>query len=228
VRLDPVGCLRASWELAKPRYWLLLGVTVVGMLIGSMAPLGILMGPMMCGVYLCYLRLLRGEPTEFSHLFKGFDYFVQSLIATLVLVGISLVILVPFYVALFAVLFGTAALGRDGPAAGLLLMVPMLVLMLVVLGMSLLVGLLFAFAYPLIVDRGLSGVEALKTSARAVWANLGGVLGLLLLCALLGLCGLCACYVGTFFVMPITFGALTVAYRRIFPETETPASPAPA
>ena len=50
------------------------------MLIGGAVPV-VLIGPMMCGLYLCLFAKMRGEPVEFGMLFKGFDYFVQGLVA---------------------------------------------------------------------------------------------------------------------------------------------------
>jgi len=89
---------------------------------------------------------------------------------------------------------------------------------LVMMVVSLAIHLLFVFAYPLIVDRKLSGWDAIKLSARASMKNFGGMLGLILLNFLLGLLGVLACYVGVFFVMPISFAGYAAAYRRIFPD----------
>ena len=57
--------------MVRPQYWLMVAVVLVGILIGSFAPMGILLGPMMCGIYLCLLGLMRGERIEFGLLFKG-------------------------------------------------------------------------------------------------------------------------------------------------------------
>src|SRR5437870_10967981 len=76
----PVECLKAGWAAIKDRYWLFLGVTLIAMLIGGAVPV-VLIGPMMCGLYLCLLAKMRGEPIEFGLLFKGFDYFVPALVA---------------------------------------------------------------------------------------------------------------------------------------------------
>ena len=46
----PMKCLEAGFALVKDQYWLLTGVTAVGMLLASLAPLGILQGPMFCGI----------------------------------------------------------------------------------------------------------------------------------------------------------------------------------
>ena len=46
---------------------------------------------------------------------------------------------------------------------------------------SLAVHSLFLFTYPLIADRNLSGLDAIKLSYRAALQNLSGIIGLLLL-----------------------------------------------
>jgi len=74
------------------------------------------------------------------------------------------------------------------------------------------------FGFPLIADRKLSGVDAVKLSIKAGKANFSGILLLLLLNAALGLVGVLACYVGVFFLMPISMASYAVAYRKVFPE----------
>jgi uncharacterized membrane protein len=91
--------------------------------------------------------------------------------------------------------------------------------MLLLLVVALAVGLFFVFAYPLVVDRKLSGLDACRASARAVRGNLGGMLGLVLLNFALGLVGVLLCYIGALLVMPVGMAANAVAYRRVFGET---------
>jgi hypothetical protein len=50
-----------------------------------------------------------------------------------------------------------------------------------------------------------------------VWANFWGVLGLVVLNNLLSILGVMACYVGAFFIMPVHFATIVVAYRQVFP-----------
>jgi hypothetical protein len=207
-------------ELVKEQYWLFVGVCALGIIIGSVVPLGILMGPMMCGIYLCYFHRLRGGKVTFDLLFKGFDYFLESLIATLILVGVTMAIIVPLYILFFVGFVGLTAFAGHGNeeemVAGFLGMFA--VLYFVILLLSLVVGTLFAFVYPLIVDRGLKAVPAIATSFRAVLANLWGMLGLVFLNTLIGLLASCCCYLPVFLVLPITFGAMTLAYRKVFPD----------
>ena len=80
----PVECIKAGFASIKDDYWLFLGLSIVAILIGSVGPMGILLGPMMCGLHMCLLRRQRGEKVGFDVLFKGFDFFGPSLIATLI------------------------------------------------------------------------------------------------------------------------------------------------
>ncbi len=216
--VEPVECLKAGWALAKSQYWLLFGISAVGILIASVVPLGILMGPMMCGIYLAYFQLFRGQPIEFGTLFKGFDYFGQSLIATLIHVLPILLVFIPGYI-IFSVSFFLLIQSQGNnpdPAVtmtflgiGGLFWLAMIIFIMVV-------SVLFTFAYPLIVDRGLSGFDAVKLSVKAARANFWRLLGLFLLNGILGLLGMLLCYVGVLFVLPISFGALAIAYENVF------------
>jgi uncharacterized membrane protein len=216
--VEPVECIKAGWNLIRSQYWLFVGRSVVGILVGSVVPLGILMGPMMCGIYLTLFQIRRGQPVEFGTLFKGFDYFGDSLIATLLHLVPVLVIFIPSYIIFYIGLF--LVMPHDGgePELGTMLgffglfavfWIVMVVIMIVI-------SVAFTFAYPLIVDRRLSGLNAVKLSIRAAMANFWRVLGLLLLNGLLGFAGVLLCYVGLFLVLPITFAAIATAYEQVF------------
>jgi uncharacterized membrane protein len=180
----------------------------------------VLFGPMMCGVYLCLLRKLRGQPAEFAMLFKGFDYFVPGLVAAAIQFIPMFVILLPFYVVMFVVMMTSAPSGRVTPdeASAYFMTIVLLYLafMVVVLIVSFAVMIFFLFPYAHIVDRKMAGLDAVKASVKAGAANFGGILGLLMLNFLLILAGVLVCYVGAFFTMPISFASYATAYRKIF------------
>jgi hypothetical protein len=217
--VEPIECIKGGWNLIKSQYWLFVGITIVGVIIGSVVPLGILMGPMMCGIYLALFQTRRGQPIEFGILFKGFDYFGDSVVAALLHMIPIVVILVPsyilFYVGMFAVL---AQQGGGEPNPGVLLgfFGFFAVFWLVMMVLLILVSVAFTFAYPLIVDRRLSGLDAVKLSIRAALANFWRLLGLLLLTGLMTFVGLLFCYVGAVFVIPISFAAIATAYEQVF------------
>ncbi len=215
--IRPMLCLREAWQLARDRYGLFLGITIVGLLIAGAVPFGILLGPMMCGLAKCFLAKRRGETVKFDLLFKGFDHFSESLIASMLIFGASLLVILPvMLLVMFGGVFATfSAANRATPGIVAALVLAGLGLLLVVL-LSLFIGALFAFTFPLIADRGLKGTEALKLGAKAALANLGGLLGLGVLTFLLSCAGLCCCYVGVFLVAPFTMGAQFIAYEQVF------------
>jgi uncharacterized membrane protein len=223
--ISPVECLKEGWQLIKDRYWLFLGITLVAMLVGGAVPV-VLIGPMMCGLYMCLFAKMRGEPVEFGMLFKGFDYFMQGLVAAaiqtlpvILIMAVGQVIFVAFTLIIMPT--------QRGDAMPPVFWVGLVLFVLLAMIVSLAIHSLFLFAYPLIVDRNLSGLEAIKLSYRAALQNLSGIIGLILLISGLGILGLLACYVGAFLVMPISFASYAVAYRRVFPETGSFSGSAP-
>ena len=231
--IAPVECFKEGWALIKDQYWLFLGIVIVGMLLGGVVPI-VLLGPMMVGIYLCFFRRMRGEPVEFGNLFKGFDYFAQGLIAALIQVIPIVVVMIPMYIIWFA--FIMTSMPRAGERMGqaeaqafvFTFLGFELVFLVIIIAVGILTNIFFLFSFPLIADRNLSGVDAVKLSIKAGKANFGGILLLLLMNAGLGLLGVLACYVGVFFFMPVSLAATAVAYRRVFPEiTSGFASPPP-
>ena len=177
--IRPWNCVEEAWRLVKDQYWLFFGVVLVGALIGGAVPV-VLLGPMMCGIYLCYIQRHHNKPVEFGLLFKGFDFFVESLLATLIMVGVALVVIIPAYlifgIAIVGLMAGTQ--GEPPPAAvfGLFFMLYVVIIVLMIV-----VTLPFIFVFPLIADRGLKAVPAVKASCRGVLANAFGILGMMLL-----------------------------------------------
>lgn len=221
--IRPMDCLAESWELMAGQYWLYLGICLVGLLIQALVPFNLLTGPMVCGIFLAWFTLAEGKPIQFELLFRGFDVFGPSLVASLIFLAVTLVVLLPCYVLLFIGMFAGAAAGQDNPEiAGWAVLMAVLVFLLVVLTLMTVLMTFFIWVYPLIVDRRLGAIDALKTSARAAWANIWGVLGLLGVISVVTTIAGLLCFVPVFFVTPWCFGAVGVAYRRVFPRIPDP------
>ena len=216
--VDPVECIKGGWDIVKNQYWLFVGMTLVGLLIGSAVPLGILLGPMMCGLYLTLFKVRRGEPVEFGTLFKGFDYFGPSVIATLLhIVPIIAIVLPAYFLFYISIFVSVAAQGDDpNPAAFIGIMAMFGVFWLVVMVIVIVISVGFTFAYPLIVDRKLQGFDAVKLSFRAAMANFWRLLIMMLLTSLMSIAGVLACYIGMFFVFPIVYATIAKAYEQVF------------
>ncbi len=229
--IRPIQCLSDACEMLKGQYGAFLGVLIIGlllMIVGACIPL---VPPMICGVYLCLFAIMHRQPFNSSTLFKGFDFFGQSFLA-------SLVMTIPIFVLLIVMQLGFGGLSvvietlkvEKNPKPEDVLpilfglfgfLVGMYVLIVAV---ALVLGTLMAFVYPLIVDRKLGAIDAIKLSAidaiklsfRAVMANFFGVVGLMLLGQLLMFAGVMLFYVGALFVAPVVFAAWAIAYRRVF------------
>jgi len=217
--VEPVACIKGGWELIKNQYWLFVGMTLVAVLIGSAVPI-ILIGPMMCGLNLAFFKTRRGEPVEFGTLFKGFDYFGQSLIAALLHALPIIVVVVPAYIFFYiSMIVSIAAQGNSSepnPAPFIGVMAVFGLFWLVVMIVIIVISIGFIFAYPLIVDRKLKAIDAIKLSFRAGLANFWRLLGMMLLTGLMTIVGMLACYVGAFLVMPLSYAAIAKAYEQVF------------
>lgn len=223
--IRPVECFREGWELIKDQYWLIFAITFVGMLIGGIIPFGIAIGAMFCGIYYCLFQKMSGRRVEFEGLFKGFNYFLPGLVASLVIIVPAVISVVFIYGSMIAIFVAsTDSRGRLDESIIWTLVGTMFLEMLVVWLVLGCLHVFLIFAYPLIVERNMKGWDAFRLSARAAWANLGGAVGLIAVEFVLGFLA----YVLTFFifglgiylVMPIMFAGVLVAYRKVFPPVQ--------
>lgn len=223
--IRPMQCMREGWQLIKEQYWLFVGILFVGGLIAGLGPMGILLGPMMCGFFICMFRRESGQDADFNMLFKGFDYFLPGLVPSLLMTIPVFVMIMGALVVYFVLLFGAAA-GQmqqqqaGGPPDPFFVLGPMAIyftMLIVIILISQVINAFFIFAFPLIAERRMSGWDAVKLSFRAVLGNLGGVIGLFLLLLLLKLASLMLCFIGEILEAPLQLAMLAVAYRQVFP-----------
>jgi capsular polysaccharide biosynthesis protein len=105
--LDIGSCLRRGWALVKSDFWPLVGVTAlilallaavssfgevsrsVGNVHFNTSVLGFLLGgPLMGGLYLYYLKKIRGEPVRVETAFSGFSHSLLHLILASFVTGV--------------------------------------------------------------------------------------------------------------------------------------------
>jgi uncharacterized membrane protein len=212
VKIGPVGCYLEGKEFLGAEYGLFLGICLVGLLIGGLVPV-VLYGPAFCGMALCFLARARGGQASFELLFKGFDYFVPSLIATLIYLGIAFVLIIPLMLLVFVLM---AMMGSQEPV---LMIVAGFMLAFVYLGWILIIAvasILFMFAILLIVDRKLEGPAAMRVALEGVTTNFWGVLACATVGQIIILVGMMMCIVPGILMVPIVFAGHFVVYRKIF------------
>lgn len=180
-------------------------------------------GMFACGIYAALARKADTGTANFGDLAKGFEKFMPCLIAGIITSIIQFVIAVVMLLGGAAVgisAFGLGSLiGSDGQMnqgflGGFFIMI--LLFAAVYLIISLIIGALSMFVYPLISDRNLSGVEAFLLSVKSGFSNLVGLVLLLILTGLMVFAGALVCLIGALFVAPIMYAAWFVAYRDVF------------
>ena len=212
-KIRPIECYKEAWKLIKGQFWLLFAIVLVGVMIGG-ATMYILFGAMLCGIFYCFLQVIDGGQTSFESLFKGFKFILPGLVVTAVIVVPMFVMFGAMYVPMILLFVNNP---NPRPEELMSVMFGMFAVEIVVCILMVCVHTLLMFSYPLIVERNLSGWQAIKLSARAVWRNLSGVAGLLGVGFVVAIIGYLMFCIGVYFTIPIIFAANAVAYRKVFP-----------
>ena len=217
IKVDIGPCITRAWEAVKANFWLAVGTSFLillcmgasGMipLIGTCLGL-IFSGPLMGGLYLFLLKLVRGEPAAVGDGFAGFSKLFVPFMAVYLLM--CLCVYAPFipcaayyFIALrhagsppFDAIFAVLAFAGV-VAAGFL-------------------GVAFSMALPLAGDLELGPMDALRVSWRVVTRKWFSFFGLALACGLVALVGFLALCVGLLVAAPVVYAAWIWAYEDIF------------
>ncbi len=222
-------CVSNGWALVTGKFGLYIGVGFVTLLlIGCIPVVGtLLFGPVLGGFYYIVLRDMRGEPVDFGMMFKGFEKFVPLMVAGLVQAAPSLVASVAQYtVDLRRILGGGGAADANfyqstgDIMAGISGVILIFVIVLSLIGIVWSVAL--QFAVPLILEHNLGVVDALITSFKAAFSNVGGLIVLIILEILVAILGIIALCFGIFIAIPVIYAANVFAYRQVFPYFDRP------
>lgn len=182
-------------------------------------------GALFCGIYAALSRQASSGTAEIGDMFAGFQKVMPCLIVAVVVSVVQFIINIAMLLVGAAAgvsLVGTSLLTGDGqlnPAifGGLFLVIFAFAIVYIVI--NVIISALTAFVYPLIGVRDLSGGEALLLSIKSGFANIGGLILLLILMGLIGFGGALVCCVGFFFVAPILSAALFSAFQSVFGST---------
>ena len=222
-------CISDGIALIQPNYWLFLGMTVLGLIIGGCIPCVsiFLAGPVMVGIYYALFAQMRGQPVEFGMMFKGFEKFVPAMVVGIIgalpeVAGEGLRTIANFTDLALNGITPPESVAQSSPNLAFSGGIIGLIIILFIVGMifTFVWKVTFTFALPLLADRDLEIGEALKLSARAGWANWSGLLVLFMFQVLVGLAGVLLLCIGVFFVIPIIQASSAAAYRQVFPDIQ--------
>jgi len=213
--VDIGDTLSRSWALLKANYGLCIGATFLVLLCNQAAgfiPIAgvfvslILQGPLMGGLNLFYIKLIRGETPTVGDAFTGFGKNFWRLCGTMLLMMLLL------YVWFIPV--GVAVGLMDHNSSAFWILVSVLGVAGVVVAAYLAIS--FAFALALSADLELGPWDSLRVSRRVVSKRWFSIFGLFLVAGLLSMLGVVACIIGVLFTMPILYAVTMQAYEDIF------------
>lgn len=206
-------------------------VRIVSYVAGQVVPLAnvaielLVTFPLEAGLTVVCLAQLKGQSWNFGDFFAGFRWWPSLVLVNLMALVMSFLIMLPTVVAIVLALL--VHLNKPRGEASFL---PILA----ALGVGLVNGLVlaylglraFLFAVPLILDRGVGPVEALRGSWAITRGHFWGLFGACILLAIINLAGLSACGVGMLLSVPFTFLTWTAGYLSI--AGSQPPLPSPA
>jgi uncharacterized membrane protein len=184
--------IETGFKLYKDNFGTLVLSSILAVVISTVT-IGILAGPMITGLALVILELRdKKEPKpEAGRIFKGFDYFLNSLLFVIVW-GI-------------AILIGSLILG----------FIP-LIGQLASLFYVYAVQAFLMFGIFLIIDRHMDFQAASKKSINTVKTNFWPFFGISTVAGIIGSIGAVAFGIGIVFTIPIQGCILAVAYREVY------------
>lgn len=217
--VSPMECVQEGWTLISKDLLLYIGLGLVLLFGSGIVPI-LLQGPLTCGLFMCLSASARGEKPTFELMFKGFDKFVPSLIVALFQLIAVLVAMIPTFLLMFGAMLTAAATSSQGEAPGPLFFFGILGSYGLMFVLMTAVQALFLFAYPLLAERELDGLAAVKLSIAGVRANLVGVLLLILLNAVISMVALMLCCLPILVAVPLMHASHFAAQRRIFADAD--------
>ena len=193
----------------------------------STAVLALVMGPLMGGLFLVYLKTIRGQATSVGEVFAGFQKsFTQLFLGALVVSLIVNACMLPFnfvwQMKAGPLLEQMQHLQND--PAGIQNLLPQLMsaftsalpVLFVCLIPTTFFTVCWQFTLPPIIDKQMDFGTAMKTSWKMVNKHWWQVFGLTILVGLVSAAGLLGCCIGVLFTAPIGIAALMIAYETIF------------
>lgn len=216
-QLEIGSCLGRAWSLVMNNPGISIGTVAAVyacLMVGSIIPcIGgiiqvVVQGPLMGGMYLVLLKLIRKQQTSVGEGFSGFSIaFLQLFLVGLVS---GILIFACFVPAGFVIGIGAAATKSDPSPVLTGLAVTMAAIPVVYLSIC------WLFSIPLVIDKRIDFWPAMELSRKVVSMHWLSVFLLAVVCGLVVVAGAMALCVGIFVAGPVAMAAITYAYEDIF------------
>ena len=193
--------IEQGWHLYRNNFGTLVLASVIALVLSAIT-IGILIGPMIAGLIVLTLQLLRKEAPkpDAGRVFRGFNYFLNAFLFMVIwgltiFIGSAILAIFPLIGQLLSFFFIYAAQA------------------------------FLMFGLYLIVDKQMSFWPASRESIRTVKTNFWWFLALSSIASIIGSIGAIAFGIGIVLTIPIQVCILAVAYEEIFGVTGQSSSP---
>lgn len=213
VSIQIFGLFQRAIRMLEGEYLRMVGYCLVVMLLNSVVPFGLISGPLLIGLYLCFSYRTRGIPWDFNTLFKGFDQFGQALLAWLIIFLVAIGIMVAAVIGMFIVGFLLVLITDGSEEVGIAAFIVGYVIFIL---LTIFVYVPFLFVFQLMAETSVNAGDACKLSWKAVRMNLFGITLYSIITALIVCIGTLLCFLPGLFALPMIFGSAFILYRDIF------------
>lgn len=217
-----------AWGLFKQRPGFMLGALALAYLlifaasvipiVSIVAPIFV-QGPILGGLFLVYLRLLRGEHSDVGQLFDGFRKGYWQLVLVQFIQGLlTMAILMPVLLLFIPIVL---AGGMFTPGGGFQAPSALTISLLVAVGfltmaVGMVVGATWMFSVPLVADRGMAFWPAMELSRKVVWRHLGRIILFVLTLMLLNFAGMMLLCFGLLLTAPLSVMMVACLFDELF------------
>lgn len=241
---DIGGAISKGWETFKANagvmiggavlvYAVMLACSFINLIpipfLGFIATL-FLTPPLKAGIWLLYVRTVRGGSSDINDVFRGFgprywQTVLVSLIPMLLIIGVMFV-----YGLFFALLLPGFVPPRNSaiphsPTMPPGALIPLGILFVIAALAYTFIMTCWLFAMPLVIDKGLRFWPALELSRRVVMKHWWWTFALGVVVVILGVSGAFACLVGVLLTGPLAFASLSAYYDKVFGDLSPQGSP---
>ena len=193
--------IEQGFNLYKNNFGTLVLASVIALVLSTIT-IGLLTGPMIAGLIIIALQLLRKEQPkpDAGRVFRGFRYFLNAFLFMLIW-GLA-ILMGSFILSLFPIIGQLLSLFLAYAAQAFLM-----------------------FGLYMIVDKQMNFWPASQESIQTVKSNFWPFFGLSAIASIIGSIGAIAFGIGIVLTVPIQVCILAVAYEEIFVGTEQPSAP---
>jgi len=185
----------------------------------------LILGPLLGGYYLLFLKARRGQPSDMADLFAGFQRNFSNLaLGYFVVAMVTGALMVPYNLRcierMLPILTHMQNMQPTEVQAQLVQLLGVftntLPLLLITLVPVTYLSVNWLFTQALIIDKDMDFRTAMWTSWRCVHKHWWHVFGLVVITGLINVAGFCACCVPLLFTVPFGMATLMIAYETIF------------